>query len=201
MVKQSSQVWNAVSRYMHIRLPCLSMLETIFSSISLILTLSRSYLLIIVYSFFQGRNNINIGSGSREMATILDTTLIQALLLTGQSSNVLELSKDPNYCDVKICEEFLQQRNYFKALLELYKSKEMHREALKLLIQLVEDSKSDKLQPESTYVFRPDMIIEYLKVNALMLKLLHLYFHSFCVSILGVSISVYVDIIMGCLVI
>lgn len=149
---------------------------------------------------FQGRNNINIGSGSREMATILDTALIQGLLLTGQSSNALELLKGPNYCDVKICEDFFQQRNYFKALLELYKSNEMHREALKLLIQLVEDSKSDKLQPESTEVFRPDMIIEYLKVIALMRKLLHLYFHSFCVSILGASMSVYADIIMGCLV-
>lgn len=111
----------------------------------------------------KGRNNISIGSSSREMATILDTALIQCLLLTGQLSGALDLLKGPNYCDVKICEEFLQQRNYFKALLELYKSNEMHREALKLLIQLVEDSKPDKLQPENTEVFRPDMIIEYLK--------------------------------------
>ncbi|KAL5704619.1 Vam6/Vps39-like protein [Ranunculus cassubicifolius] len=111
----------------------------------------------------KGRGNIQIGSGSREMATILDTALIQSLLLTAQLPAALELLKGPNYCDVKICEEFLQQRNYSTALLELYNSNGMHREALKLLIQLIEDSKSDKLQPEGIQVFKPDMIIEYLK--------------------------------------
>ncbi|KAF5205069.1 Vacuolar sorting protein [Thalictrum thalictroides] len=112
---------------------------------------------------YKERSNIHIGSGSREMATILDTALVQALLLTGQSAATLELLKGPNYCDVKICEEFLLQKNYSSALLELYKCNGMHREALKLLIQLLEESKSDKLQPESTEVFKPDMIIEYLK--------------------------------------
>ncbi|PIA52660.1 hypothetical protein AQUCO_01000493v1 [Aquilegia coerulea] len=112
---------------------------------------------------YKERSNIHIGSGSREMATILDTALVQALLLTGQSSATLELLRGPNYCDVKICEEFLLQKNYSSALLELYKCNGMHREALKLLIQLLEESKSDKLQPESAKVFKPDMIIEYLK--------------------------------------
>ncbi|XP_059639548.1 vacuolar sorting protein 39 isoform X2 [Cornus florida] len=111
----------------------------------------------------KGRVNIPISSGAREMAAILDTALLQALLLTGQSSAALELLKGPNYCDVKICEELLQKRNQYIALLELYKCNAMHREALKLLHQLVEQSKSDQPQAELTQKFNPEMIIEYLK--------------------------------------
>ncbi|KAF8402378.1 hypothetical protein HHK36_013333 [Tetracentron sinense] len=106
--------------------------------------------------------HIHISSGAREMAAILDTALLQALLLTGQSSAALELLRVPNYCDAKICEEFLEQRNYYSALLELYKCNEMHREALKLLNQLVESSLGH-LQSELDQKFRPEMIIEYLK--------------------------------------
>ncbi|KAF8406433.1 hypothetical protein HHK36_008520 [Tetracentron sinense] len=111
----------------------------------------------------KGRGNFHISSVSREMAAILDTALMQALLLTGQSSAALELLKGLNYCDIKICEEFLQKMNYHTALLELYKCNGMHREALKLLNQLVEESKSDHPQSGLTQKFRPDMIIEYLK--------------------------------------
>lgn len=99
------------------------------------------------------------------MAAILDTALLQALLLTGQPSAALELLKGLNYCDIKICEEFLQKRNQNACLLELYKCNTMHREALKLLHQLVEESKSDKQQAEITQKFKPEMIIEYLKVG------------------------------------
>lgn len=98
------------------------------------------------------------------MASILDTALLQALLLTGQSSAALELLKGLNYCDLKICEEILQKRNHYTALLELYKSQSMHREALKLLHQLVEESKSEQVQAEK---FKPESIIEYLKVASL----------------------------------
>ncbi|KAL7243333.1 hypothetical protein ACSBR1_015682 [Camellia fascicularis] len=45
------------------------------------------------------RVNISISSSVREMAAILDTTLFQALLLTGQSSAAVELLKGVNYCD------------------------------------------------------------------------------------------------------
>lgn len=106
-------------------------------------------------------------SGAREMAAILDTALLQALLLTGQSSAALELLKGLNYCDVKICEEILQKKNHYAALLELYKSNAMHREALKLLHELVEESKSNQSQDEHTQKFNPESIIEYLKVNIL----------------------------------
>ncbi|XP_010916252.1 vacuolar sorting protein 39 [Elaeis guineensis] len=109
------------------------------------------------------RRPTHISSVAREMATMLDTALLQALLLTGQSSGALELVKGPNYCDLKICEEFLKERNQYTALLELYKSNEMHREALRLLNQLVEESKSSFPNSELTQKFRPDMIIDYLK--------------------------------------
>ncbi|KAL7255835.1 hypothetical protein ACSBR1_009884 [Camellia fascicularis] len=111
----------------------------------------------------KGRVNISISSGAREMAAILDTALLQALLLTGQSSAAVELLKGVNYCDVKICEEVLQKRNQYVGLLELYKCNAMHREALKLLHQLVESSKSDQPQAELIQKFKPEMIIDYLK--------------------------------------
>ncbi|KAM3709526.1 hypothetical protein ACJW31_02G178600 [Castanea mollissima] len=111
----------------------------------------------------KGRGNISIGSGAREMAAILDTALLQALLLTGQSSAVLELLKGLNYCDMKICEEILQKGNHYAALLELYKCNSMHREAFKLLYQLIEESKSNQSIAELTQQFKPESIIEYLK--------------------------------------
>ncbi|KAM7250491.1 hypothetical protein ACFE04_022374 [Oxalis oulophora] len=109
----------------------------------------------------KGRITIPINSLAREIAAILDTALLQALLLTGQTSAVLELLKSLNYCDLKICEEILQKNNHHSALIELYKCNSMHREALKLLHQLVEESKSN--QAGVTHNFSPESIIEYLK--------------------------------------
>lgn len=97
------------------------------------------------------------------MASILDTALLQALLLTGQSSAALELLRGLNYCDLKICEEILQKGNHHAALLELYKCNSLHREALELLHKLVEESKSS--QSEITHRFKPEDIVEYLKVK------------------------------------
>ncbi|CAN1166526.1 Vacuolar sorting protein 39 [Linum perenne] len=109
----------------------------------------------------KGRGNVAINSGAREMAGILDTALLQALLLTGQSSASLELLRGHNYCDLKICEESLQKRNHYSALLELYRSNSMHREALKLLHKLVEESSSG--QSKVIHKFKPEDILEYLK--------------------------------------
>ncbi|XWS42054.1 hypothetical protein CRYUN_Cryun17cG0135800 [Craigia yunnanensis] len=111
----------------------------------------------------KGRGNIPVNSAAREMAAILDTALLQALLLTGQSSAALEMLKGLNYCDVKICEEILQKGSHYAALLELYRSNSMHREALKLLHQLVEESKSNQSQAELIQKFSPEAIIQYLK--------------------------------------
>ncbi|XP_050227508.1 vacuolar sorting protein 39 [Mercurialis annua] len=108
----------------------------------------------------KGRGNISVNSSAREMAAILDTTLLQALLLTGQSSAALELLKGANYCDLKICEEIIQKWNLHAALLELYKCNSMHREALELLHKLVEESKT---QAELSSKFKPESIIDYLK--------------------------------------
>lgn len=111
----------------------------------------------------KGRVNISLDSGARELASILDTALLQALLLTGQSAAALDLLKGLNYCDVKICEEMLRNGNHYLCLLELYKYNSLHREALKLLHYLVEESKSDEPKIELTQKFKPEMIIEYLK--------------------------------------
>jgi hypothetical protein len=40
---------------------------------------------------------MSVGSGARELAAILDTALLQALLLTGQSSAALELLRGIKY--------------------------------------------------------------------------------------------------------
>jgi hypothetical protein len=105
---------------------------------------------------------MSVGSGARELAAILDTALLQALLLTGQSSAALELLRGVNYCDMKICEEILRKGNLNVALLELYKCKSLHRQALELLHKLVEESISS--QSEITQRFKPEDIVEYLKV-------------------------------------
>lgn len=109
----------------------------------------------------KGRGNISVGSGAREMASILDTALLQALLLTGQSSAALEILRGVNYCNMKICEEILRKGNLNAALLELYKCKSLHRQALELLHKLVEESRSS--QSEITQRFKPEDIVEYLK--------------------------------------
>ncbi|KAK7307536.1 hypothetical protein VNO77_40698 [Canavalia gladiata] len=116
------------------------------------------------YNRFKKTNkggSISVSSGAREMASILDTALLQALLLTGQSSAALELLRGVNYCDLIICEEILRKGNHHVALLELYKCNSLHREALLLLHKLVEESKSG--QPEITHRFKPEDIVEYLK--------------------------------------
>ncbi|KAG4987922.1 hypothetical protein JHK84_030505 [Glycine max] len=109
----------------------------------------------------KGRGNVPVSSGAREMASMLDTALLEALLLTGQSSVALELLRGVNYCDLKICEEILRKGNHHVALLELYKHNSLHREALELLHKLVDELKSS--QSEITQRFKPEDIVEYLK--------------------------------------
>ncbi|KAI3516572.1 hypothetical protein L1887_15493 [Cichorium endivia] len=111
----------------------------------------------------KGRVNIPTDSGAREIAAICDTALLQALVLTGQTVAVLELLKSFNYCDLKICEEILLKGNNDVCLLGLYKYNSMHREALTLLHQLVEDSKLEQPKITTRHKFKPEMIIDYLK--------------------------------------
>ena len=77
----------------------------------------------------------------------------------------MELLKGLNFCDLKICEEFLKERSDYMVLLELYKSNELHREALQLLNQLVEKSKYEMENTDFNKKFNPQMIIEYLRVQ------------------------------------
>ncbi|EYU40165.1 hypothetical protein ABFS82_08G076800 [Erythranthe guttata] len=111
----------------------------------------------------KGRANIPISSVARDTAAILDTALLQSLLLTGQPSAALELLKGLNYCDLRICEEFLRERNQYVCLLELYKCNSMHREALELLHKLSEESNSSNPPAGLIQKFKPEMIIDYLK--------------------------------------
>ncbi|KAL7210619.1 hypothetical protein ACSBR1_032056 [Camellia fascicularis] len=97
----------------------------------------------------KGRVNISTSSGAREMAATPDTALLQALLLTGLSSAAVELLKEKE----SIC-----------WLARIYKCNAMHRKALKLLHQLVESSKSDQPQAKLIQKFKPEMIIDYVKV-------------------------------------
>ncbi|KAL0798538.1 hypothetical protein Bca101_053713 [Brassica carinata] len=113
----------------------------------------------------KGRGVIPLNSSAREMAAILDTALLQALLHTGQSGAAIDLLKGVNYCDINICEEILMKSESYSALLELFKSNSMHHEALKLLKQLLEESKSNQSQTDVTQIFRPELIIEYLKAG------------------------------------
>lgn len=99
------------------------------------------------------------------MASVLDTALLQALLLTGQPSMAENLLRGLNYCDLKICEEILQEGSYHVALVELYKCNSKHREALELINKLAKESKAS--QSNIAHRFKPEAIIEYLKVNFL----------------------------------
>ncbi|KAJ4791315.1 Vam6/Vps39-like protein [Rhynchospora pubera] len=104
------------------------------------------------------RVQTHVSSVARETATVLDTALLQGLVLTNQVKGALDLLKGMNYCDLKICEEFLKERNQYTVLLELYKCNGMHHEALKLLNQLVEETNN-----ELTKKFKPSIILDYLK--------------------------------------
>ena len=114
--------------------------------------------------YCQKRPQTHRSSVAREMANVLDTSLLQALILTRQSPGAIELLKGLNYCDLKICEEFLKEKSDYMVLLELYRSNDMHREALQLLNRLVEESKSAMANADFSKKFNPQMIIEYLRV-------------------------------------
>ncbi|KAL3813205.1 hypothetical protein ACJIZ3_014473 [Penstemon smallii] len=87
------------------------------------------------------RASTPISSVSQDIAAILDTALLQALLLTGQPSAALELLKGLNYCDEKICKEFLLEKIQFVSL--------------ELLHKLVEDSTSNNPPAELIQKFKP----------------------------------------------
>ena len=132
--------------------------------------------------YCQKRPQTHRSSVARELATVLDTSLLQALILTRQSSVATDLLKGLSYCDLKICEEFLKERSDYMVLLELYRSNDMHREALQLLNRLVEESKSEMANIDFSKRFNPQMIIEYLRVLFFLLYYSVLSYNRYCSS-------------------
>lgn len=63
----------------------------------------------------------------------------------------------------------------------------MHHEALKLLHRLVEESKSNQVQPEVIQKLKPESIVEYLKVHFLFIDFDFICSQMFVV-LLGIQI-------------
>ncbi|KAH7372762.1 hypothetical protein KP509_17G019800 [Ceratopteris richardii] len=101
--------------------------------------------------------------GSKEMAILLDTALVQAYLFSEQASEALKLLAKPNYCDVEACEAMMAQGAYFKELLQLYKYNQMHHKVLDLLNQMVESRESVEGPQMATEQVGSEEIVEYLK--------------------------------------
>ncbi|KAG6549551.1 hypothetical protein Mapa_008932 [Marchantia paleacea] len=100
---------------------------------------------------------------ARQLAIVLETALVQAMLATDQSQAALGLLKGPNYCDIAPCEEVMLATGHYLELVELYKSHKMHRQALKLLNDLAEKPESFAVPPKESQEVRSQIIIDYLK--------------------------------------
>ena len=100
----------------------------------------------------------------KELAIILDSALVQAYLLSGQSSAASELLTRLNFCDVETCKEMMNQGSYVKELLQLYKYNGLHRKVLELLNRFSMDTESMTSSEVSTYQVGHEEIINYLKV-------------------------------------
>jgi hypothetical protein len=72
-------------------------------------------------------------------------------------------------------------------LLELYRSNDMHRDALQLLNRLVEESKSEITNIDFSKRFNPQMIIEYLRVLFFLLYYYHIQILFFTFSCIHYS--------------
>ncbi|EFJ23179.1 hypothetical protein SELMODRAFT_442906 [Selaginella moellendorffii] len=98
----------------------------------------------------------------RKSAAVLDTALIQALLLTNQSPVAIQLLRGSNYCDVDACREMMLAGGFYKELLELYQFNKMHKEALQLLARLVENPESFPVPPPKD-AYGPEALVDYLQ--------------------------------------
>ncbi|CAM6117042.1 unnamed protein product [Calypogeia fissa] len=98
---------------------------------------------------------------ARELATVLDTALVQALLATDNSQAALQLLKGPNYCDVAACKEMMLAGGHYMELFELYRSNKMHHAAVQLLISLADKPDSFAVQPDESQ-FGAQIIVDYL---------------------------------------
>ncbi|KAK9165529.1 hypothetical protein Scep_000720 [Stephania cephalantha] len=120
------------------------------------------------------RGNVHVGSGSREMATILDTALIQALILTGQLSAAIELLKDPmlvlefsmlvlESCPTQTIELFLSG-NIPADLVNSYLKQHapsMQGRYLELMLAMNENGISGNLQNEMVQIYLSEVLEWY----------------------------------------
>ncbi|XP_024386372.1 vacuolar sorting protein 39 [Physcomitrium patens] len=102
-------------------------------------------------------------SGAREVAMILDTALVQALLSTDNLSMALQVLSGPNYADVDACEDVMLEGGHYAELVQLYKSNHKHREALLFLNRLAEHPESFAMPPKNPEQFGPKAIVQYLQ--------------------------------------
>jgi len=110
--------------------------------------------------YMPGRYN-EVFSACTDKATILDTALLKALILTQRelSDEMKDLLKRANYCHVHECERFLKEHMHYKALVYLYQSKSYHKEALDLISKTILKAKNE----ESIRNEWMEELIEYLK--------------------------------------
>lgn len=102
---------------------------------------------------------------AQKLAIALDTALVQALLATDQSATALQLLKGTNFCDVAACEDEMLAGGHYLELLELYKSRKKHRQALFLLNRLAEHPETFAVPPTHPEQFDSRAIVNYLQVH------------------------------------
>jgi hypothetical protein len=101
---------------------------------------------------------------ARELAIVLDTALIQALLATDNLTTALQLLSGPNFADVGACEDVMFAGGHYRELLQLYKCNHDHRPALLLLNRLAEHPESFPVPPKDPTQFGSKAIVDYLQV-------------------------------------
>ncbi|KAH8942321.1 hypothetical protein BDL97_14G092800 [Sphagnum fallax] len=100
---------------------------------------------------------------ARELAIVLDTALIQALLATDNLTTALQLLSGPNFADVGACEDVMLAGGHYRELLQLYKCNHDHRPALLLLNRLAEHPESFPVPPKDPTQFGSKAIVDYLQ--------------------------------------
>ncbi|KAI8067557.1 CNH domain-containing protein [Gongronella butleri] len=83
----------------------------------------------------QAHENGNMPDDTLNEATLVDTTLMKAYMLTNDAL-VGPLLRVHNHCDVQECEAILLEKSKYKEMVDLYNCKGLHSKALDLLSRL-----------------------------------------------------------------
>ena len=94
-----------------------------------------------------------------ETFRLVDTTLFRAYMFS-QPSLTGSLLRIPNFCDPKVVNEKLLERNRYTELVDFFFGKKLHEEALRLLRQFGTAKKPDEAAPT---LHGPDRAIQYLQ--------------------------------------